>query len=59
MRHLVVSDSPLEKGDTGGCGPEVGALSSENGRRKQETTPSAPFSKGEVSLYIYLRNKLK
>jgi len=40
-------NSHLKKGDKGGCEPEVGALSSRNGRRKQKTTPSAPFFKGE------------
>jgi hypothetical protein len=49
MRRRDFSNSPLEKGDKGGCEAEVGALSSRNGRRNQETTPSAPFIKGEFS----------
>jgi hypothetical protein len=47
MKRNFLINSPLEKGDKGGCEPEVGALSSRNGRRKQKTTPSAPFIKGE------------
>jgi hypothetical protein len=37
---FVGNDSPLEKGDKGGCMAEM----REEGR---ETTPSAPFIKGE------------
>jgi hypothetical protein len=47
MKKDSFVNSPLKKGDKGGCEPEVGALSSGNGRRNQETTPSAPFIKGE------------
>jgi len=45
--HIAINNSPLEKGDKGGCGVQVNALSGSNGRRKQDTTPSAPFIKGE------------
>jgi hypothetical protein len=47
MKRNFFINSPLEKGDKGGCEPEVGAIISGNGRRNQETTPFAPFIKGE------------
>jgi hypothetical protein len=37
----------IQEGIKGVVKPEVGALSSGNGRRNQETTPYAPFFKGE------------
>jgi hypothetical protein len=54
-------NSPLEKGDKGGCGPLAGALaetvpalSGRNGRGNQETTPFTPFPKGEYLGYFTL-----
>jgi hypothetical protein len=49
MKRNFLINSPLEKGDKGGCEPEVGALSSRNGRRKQKTTPSAPLLRGNIA----------
>jgi len=40
MTSKILINSPLEKGDKGGCEVKI------EGERK-ETTPSAPFSKGE------------
>jgi hypothetical protein len=43
MKKNSLINSPLEKGDKGGCEPGIGTLSSRNGRRNQKNNPLRPL----------------
>ena len=49
MKRNLLINSPLKKGDKGGCEPEVGALSSRDGRRNKKQPPPPPFLRGNIS----------
>jgi hypothetical protein len=49
MKRNLLINSPLKKGDKGGCEPEVGALSSRNGRRNKRQPPPPPLLRGNIS----------